>query len=539
MKQPQNGIALVFAQLSKYSEWLYNALFFTIIMLIVFFHSYKLDTIPLGLFFDESTIGVHASNLTQTGLDAYNGETPLFFKSDADYDSPILIYTTAAFFKLFGVSEFTLRLPNVLFFSIALLLTFLLAFNIFGNNKLLLMYFLAAFGFLPQFFTLSRLSFEVISQLATISGAFLCIWWTFHEQRYSKINKYGKAIITGFLIGISTYTYSTANLLSALLMASLIALYFNYKNLKVLAVLTVSCLVALIPYGIFSIKNPSALTSRFQNISFIFESIPLIEKMQTFLENYLSNWSLGFLIFRGDENLRHSTGVGGTIFISVFILFLIGLTALLFRKKMDKFTSLLLVNLLFTPVASALTSEGNPHAIRTLLMGYFIVLFSCYGFQFLSHISPKPLAIFLVSCIYITIGYEASKYQLDYFTQYAARSVSDMGSYDFYGSLDFALAERPKEVIFFDNFFGGLDNFIFYSRIIANPMNIPIKSSQNPIPESGVCIIYRRETGAEEELDIYSIPYQEFGSRYRPSEIEKRLGVDSFFGVMKSRCYHP
>ncbi|MBL8062395.1 MAG: glycosyltransferase family 39 protein, partial [Anaerolineales bacterium] len=286
MKQLQNGTASVLEQLPKYSEWIYNALCFIIIILIVFFHSYKLDKIPLGLFFDESTIGVHASNLTLTGLDAYNGEIPLFFKSDADYDSPILIYTTAAFFKLFGVSEFTLRLPNVLFFSIALLLTFLLTLKIYGNNKLLLIYFLVAFGFLPQFFTLSRLSFEVISQLAAISGAFLCIWWTFHEQSHSKINKYGKAIITGFLIGISTYTYSTANLLSVLLMGSLIAFYFNYKNLKVLAILTVSYLVTLIPYGIFSISNPGALTSRFQNISFIFESIPLIEKMRTFLENY-------------------------------------------------------------------------------------------------------------------------------------------------------------------------------------------------------------------------------------------------------------
>lgn len=539
MKQLGNGINSIFTQLSSQSKWFYNILIVTIIVFITFLHTYKLDTIPLGLFFDESTIGVHASNLTQTGLETYDGKIPLFLKSDADYDSPILIYTTAAFFKLFGVSEFTLRLPNVLFFSIALLSTFLLVFKIFGNAKSVLIYFLISFGFLPQFFTLSRLSFEVTSQLAFVSGIFLSIWWTFHQPSNSKTSKYTKAAITGALIGISTYTYSTANLLSALLMASLIIVYFNFKELKIFAILTASCLVMLIPYGIFSLGNPGALTSRFQNISFVYESIPITEKMQIFLENYLSNWSLNFLILRGDENLRHSTGVGGTIFISVFVLFLFGLVMLILSRKMDKFSFLLFVNLLFAPVASALTSEGNPHTIRTLLMGYFIVLFSCFGFHFLSRLSIKPAAIFLAICFYITLGYEVYKYQFDYFTQYAARSVSDLGSYDFYGTLYSALEENPKEIIFFNNYFGGLDNLIFYSRIVDNPTGIPITSNPMPIPQPGICIIYHREKGAEEELDGYSIPYQEFGSRYRPSELEKRLGVTPFFGVMKSRCYPP
>jgi hypothetical protein len=298
-------------------------------------------------------------------------------------------------------------------------------------------------------------------------------------------------------------------------------------------------LIALIPYVFFALGNPGALTSRFQDISYIYETIPLTEKIMLFFNNYSANWSLNFLIFRGDGNLRHSTGVGGMVFITVFILFLVSITGTLLGKKWDRFTALLFVNLLFTPIASALTSEGNPHAIRALPMGYYIILFSCYGLKSLSLIQFKPLAIVLIGCVYISIGYEVTKYQIDYFIHYPARSVDAMGSFDFKSMLDFAIEKSPTEIIFFDNFPGGLDNFLFYSRIVDNPENIPIRASKNPIPQTDTCIIYRRQSGAEEELDKYSLSYKEIGSKFRPSDLEKRFEAKTFFGVMKSRCYQP
>lgn len=536
MKNTSLDIRRISRNIIIFPNWFSSILIFALFILITFLHSYKLDTVPLGLFFDESTIGIQASKIVQTGFDTYGGEIPIYFKSEADYDSPILIYATAATFKAFGISEYTLRLPNVFFFLIALIFGFWLISNLFNNNRTVQVYFLIAFGFLPKFFTISRLSFEVISQLSSVAGAFLLIWWTFHKED-SGYSGYIKAALSGLAIGFSTYTYSTASLLSALLMATVLAIYFSKKNVAKLAFIVSTCLLALIPYAIFSLNNPGALTSRFQQISFLYEATPITEKIKIFFTNYFSNWSLDFLILHGDSNLRHSTGLGGMIYISTFVLFILGIIGIFLEKKIDKFKVLLFLNLFFAPIASALTSEGNPHAVRTLLMGYFIVIISCYGIQILSAIQSKLAAVILTISLITFLGYEVYRYQFDYFFHYAARSVDAIGSYDFYGSLEFALEHDPKNIILFDNSPGIRDNFLFYSQIIQIPNNIPTQINPNAIPESGDCILYRRLSGAEEVLDKSPIPFELFNSRHRPSKTEKQYGEKIFYGVMQVRCY--
>lgn len=522
------------------SRWLYTFFVFFLFFVVIFLHAYKLSSIPLGLFFDESTIGIQADNLSQKGLEAYGGKFPLFFKSDSDYDSPILIYSTAAVFRIFGASEYALRLPNVIFFFTALFLTFWLVTRLFGESWVVWLYFIAAFGFLPQFFTISRLSFEAISQLACMAGVCFCTWWTFQQ---SDLHFPGilKAALCGLLIGVSVYTYSTASLLSAVFMLSLLVIYFNKKNLYKLFTLLVVCLATLIPYAVFSLKNPGALTSRFKSISFLYEPLPLLEKSRIFLSNYFSFWSLDFLIKHGDTNLRHSTGVGGVVFVAVFILFAIGVFYFflkLARKSVDKFNLLLIINLFATPLASAITSEGNPHSVRAILLGYFIVLLSCYGIQRVLNMGNKVFrAVFLV-LILAFLGSEVYRYQFDYFMRYPSRSVDAIGSYDFYGAIEFAIEQSPEEIVLFDNTPGIRDNFLFYGRIVDNPRSIPMRTNLSPVPKPGLCIIYRRQSGAEETLEKYSLPYDQFTSKYRPSVREKYYGAEAFFGVMNVRCYN-
>lgn len=525
---------------TRYSRWLFNIAVFFLFLAVIYLHNYKLDSIPLGLFFDESTIGIHSSNLVRSGFAAYDGQVPIYFKSDSDFDSPILIYLTAAIFKLFGVSEYTLRLPNLLFFSAALFLGFYLSTRLFKESMSVWVYYIVAFGFLPQFFTISRLSFEAIAQLTCLAGVCLCVWWTFQQ---SASHPLGLVIPTlcGLLIGISVYTYSTASLLSALFMLSILIIFFEKKNSSILFTLVAGCLAALIPYIVFSLKYPGALTSRFKAISFISEPLPIVEKIGMFLSNYFSFWSLDFLIKHGDANLRHSTGLGGIIFLSVFVLFIYGLFNFflrLLRKDIDRFQLLLVINLLVSPVASAMTSEGNPHAVRAILLGYFIVIISCYGFQRLLEIHNKLIRGILIALVFTFLGSEVFKYQFDYFVHYAARSVDAIGSYDFYGAVEFAVEENPNEIILFDNFPGIRDNFLFYGRVVTNPNNTPMRVEPSVNPEPGVCVIFRRQSGAEEELDRYSIPYDQFTSKYRPSGREKYYGAEAFFGVMKARCYN-
>ena len=517
---------------SVFTNSFYSAVIFVLFIVINFLHGFKLDTIPTGLFFDEATIGIQANHINQTGINAYDD----YIRTTGDIDSPILIFTTALIFRVFGISEYSLRLPNVLFFSTALILAFWLVKNLFRNNWVIWIYLLIAFGFLPQFFTISRLSFEVVAQLTSLAGLCLCVWWTFHQDS-SRFWNYVKPAICGFLIGISIYTYTTAILLSAFFMASLLVIYHKKENQQKLVALIATCLITLIPYPIYSIINPGGFVSRFRDISFLYESLPLIEKVKIFISNYLSHWSLDFLIFHGDANLRHSTGSCGIVYVSVFVLFILGLIGALIRKDFDKFKALLFCNLLFAPIASAMTSEGIPHSLRSFLMGFYLVIFSCFGLQFVIEVKTKLARNILIACIFTFLSYEVYQYQFDYFAHYGARSVDAMGSYDLYGSFEFAVGKNPKEIIFLENFPGDSILYLFYSQIAANPNNIPIRISKVITPEPNICIIFHRLSNAEENLSEFSIPYDQFSSKYEPSPIAEYFGEETFSGLMKARCY--
>ncbi|MCL4270988.1 MAG: glycosyltransferase family 39 protein [Anaerolineales bacterium] len=522
----------------KITHILYNLLLGGLAIWVIFAHTYKLDNIPSGLFFDESTIGIDASNVSQTGFEKYGGEFQIFFQTEADSDSPILVYATALMFRLFSISEYNLRLVSAVFFIAAWLLAFGLVTKLFNGNRVIGIYLIIAFGFLPQFFTISRLAFEVIPQLTFTVAAIWGIWSTFHKEDLShKIPV--SAIFAGLMIGISTYTYSTANMLSTLMMVSIWVVYGNKLNLKKLFHLSAAYLIILIPYVIFNIIHPNALTSRFRNISFIFEPISLADKIKILFSNYIAYWSPSFLFLYGDTNLRHSTGISGSITITAGILFAVGLIAIVISiiKSWDRFKLFLLANLLFSPAAAALTSEGTPHTVRSLLLGCYIVLISCYGLTYLFNIINSWKRASLIAIIFVLLIYETISYQLDYFVHYPARSVDAFGSYDLKGALEFAIEENPKEIIVLDNFSGGLENLTFYKYVVHNTTDIPILTAGEFAPESGICIVYHRLSGDEEELDKSSIPYTEFRSRNRPDLWEAQLGAKPFSGMIKVRCY--
>lgn len=109
---------------SNRSSSLQNIGFLLIIILLVVSIAssriYKLDSVPAGLFFDESSIGYNAITILRLGQDEHGVRYPIYFKSVGDYKNPLYIYAVAIIFSMFGASEFTLRLTSVIFFGVAL-----------------------------------------------------------------------------------------------------------------------------------------------------------------------------------------------------------------------------------------------------------------------------------------------------------------------------------------------------------------------------------------------------------------------------------
>lgn len=362
-------------------------------IVVSFFHLWQISDIPKGFYVDELSIGYNALLIARTGYDEHNQFLPIFFEAFGEFKNPLYIYTVSLIYKLFGISEFGLRFASFLFFLLFLLGFYLLITNIFSNNRTISIYVLISAGFMPWFFTLSRIAFEVISQLTMVSFSLLFIYKSYHSDQTKHEWLYPS--LAGLSLGLSVYSYSTARLLSFPLLLSLMITYLRRVTFKKSIVILITFLLSIIPYVSFSIKNPDALAKRFKEISYLYNSsISTFDKITIFMTNYASHVGLDFLLFNGDKNLRHATGYGGEIFIIVFVLFVIGLVWLIAQKKLfkNKFLLFILVNLLFSPIAGSLTTGTT--ALRSILLGLYILVFSCYGLSYLLLIKEKMNRIF-------------------------------------------------------------------------------------------------------------------------------------------------
>lgn len=92
-----------------------------------------LDSFPIHPSVDEVAIGYDAFSLISTGRDHYQAAFPLTFASIGDYKPPLYIYLTVLPVKIFGLNEFSTRLPAALFGILAIPLVYFLSKELFKN----------------------------------------------------------------------------------------------------------------------------------------------------------------------------------------------------------------------------------------------------------------------------------------------------------------------------------------------------------------------------------------------------------------------
>ena len=446
---------------------------------ILFVHSVNNENIPCSLFLDEASIGYNAALIVESGHDESGKFLPVFF--GPAYKSPLYFYTVAVVFKIFGVSIKILRSVSTLYYAIFFISFIGITRELYGKRKLLLMYSMISAGFIPWFFTVSRISFEVNSQLATISVAVYLIIKTFHSN--SK-NTFITALLAGTILGLSIYSYQTAKLLTPLLFLLTCVLYARKSTLKRSVAFVSTFALMCVPYIYFTVTHPGGLTKHFKTITYVYDnSITFLQKTGIFLENYWKHVSPSYLLQYGDGSMRHATGYYGQIFAVVLLLSVIGLVFHI-RDKRSKITIFLMANLAFAPVAAAFTNDGIPHGWRSILLGFYILIFSVAGFHVLQATSfrfKKPILCAIFALLIIQSGF----YTYDYFTRYARQSAILFGSYGMEEGVLKAAELNPDAII--------VSKSIYYAS--AEFLRKSLKPSVtykigNAIPEPNSCLVY-------------------------------------------------
>lgn len=382
-----------------------------IVFLATILRLYQLGKVPISLEWDEVALGYDAYSILKTGRDQYGQFFPLTFRSLDDYKPPIYEYLTVPSLVLFGLNDFSVRLPSAISGILSVIATYWLVKTLFSlsstsqrlkhhklnltPSKVSVMSLLVAFllAVSPWHLQFSRAAFEVnISVLITILAVVTFI---------KGLRKPKLFLVSAFLFGLNLFSYHSARVVGPLLMISLFLLFnrylpkrryfftffliFGFFFLNFIPILLSP--EAQIRFKATNIFDPGAryldekdlpkefLERRLQDKQAGFELAGRIFHNQRLIytdydtllkafKNYLSNFGFEYLFIRGDSPLHHTPGFG-LLYIVELPFLIIGLVLLI--KNLNRYSLLLLFWLFIAVLPNAVTREA-PHAIRTLLI---------------------------------------------------------------------------------------------------------------------------------------------------------------------------
>ncbi|MBJ7609902.1 MAG: hypothetical protein JF887_10815 [Candidatus Dormibacteraeota bacterium] len=391
-------------------------------ILIVVRNLTGLDSAPLGAYTDETSIGYNAWAISSHAVDEHGAHLPLYFTAFGEYKNPIYIYTLSALLRVLPLTITTERLPAALFGLITCACTALIAWRRSRSMPVTVLVLVIA-GLVPWLTVESRVGFEVVSMVAAVSGALLCL---------SIAQDGGRArwyVAAGILMAAAVFAYSTGRVEVALFAIALAVAEGWRPHCSrdwVLTLAPIAAAYALL--AAWSIQHPGALTARFSAISIAADGAPALTVAGRFAGNYLTYLGPDFLFIAGDHNPRHNTQLGGMLLWVMLPLLAAGIVSA-WRRRDEPFVRLLCLGALLAPVSAALTEEGVPHSLRAAVMLPFLLLLCAEGAILLAAVAWRRFA-YLGAVLAVAV--QGSTFTVDMLGAWPTRSALafDVGEID-------------------------------------------------------------------------------------------------------------
>lgn len=238
---------------------------------------YNLQNNPAGFFCDEASIGYNAYTILTTGKDQYGLPFPVFFESFGDYRPPLAIYSALPAVAFFGLTEFAVRLPSVIYGLLTIFIMYFLGRELFPEKRCFGIITAFVSATMPWLIHYNRTGFEFSIYAAFFSLAALLFLKAVRRKRY---------IIPAFMASALTlYTYQPARLLVPLLIAGILFIYrktyFKEKRVVVLGLLSFT--VISIPL-VMDLLSGNGM-ARFNAVSVFSPHLPFFETITRVLYN--------------------------------------------------------------------------------------------------------------------------------------------------------------------------------------------------------------------------------------------------------------
>ncbi len=402
----------------------------TLVVVAFFLRIVGLQSYPAGFTPDEASFGYDAYSILKTGHDQWGNFLPLTFKSFGDNKLPLYTYLTIPSVFIFGLSEFSTRLPNAILGSLASLVVYFLVKDVFHNKKAA---YLASFllVFSPWHIFLSRGAFE-----ANITTFLLPLGvWLFHRGLDNRKFLY----LAGLIFGLNLFSYHSARLITPLIVGFLV--FINLKNFKAIKsyvfaglIFGVFCTFALVNIltggasraataGIFNAADGATSIAQNRYDAILGGVSPKIASVfgnkfsyfsETFVKNYTSYYSPQFFFSEGAREGTYGMVPGIGLLYVFEICFLIGFVLLVGNRYQKKENWLIVFWILISAIPASMAKGPGHAANRVAIMMPAIQIASALGGMYLyEKLKPKyrKMSIFAVGVVFVfSVIFYSEKY---------------------------------------------------------------------------------------------------------------------------------
>lgn len=403
-----------------------------------------------------------------------------------------LAYLSFSFTWLVGLNFLGVRLPSALYGSFIGLAIYFLAKSV-SNRKAVAIIAGILGTFLPWSFMISRIGHTHIPVIVLLT--------TLHCILYLRAKTIKQILYSLLPLAISSYLYPAAFIISVfalLLPARDIYYKIILKQRKMFKVFFLTILVFLVSLGIFRFKilnvtsrgldlaiwrdgNVTAEANNYRGLArlsdptlFSFNQDPEVignkivynyplSVINVFVRNYLSFFSPDFLFLKGDNVLRHSTGIVGEFF--PFLLpFMIYGAFVFFQRADKKVKTVFLVWILISPIPAAITKDGATYLLRVITMMPFLTYFCALGLISSFDLFKGLIIRYLFGAILFFISlFSVYYFYYGYFQVYPALSAQSF-EFGFKELADFQQATPGAMLVIWDDKYP-VNYFCFWQRL--------------------------------------------------------------------------
>ena len=358
---------------------------------VIFF---KFNQIPHNISFDEIEFARLALSLENNNYASYS--------SMATGHSTLYFYIMLLSLKIFGLSNFALRLPSALFAISSILIFFFLIKNLLNKNEQIIFTYLAVLILLTSrwFINFARFSFETTFLL------FLELTSILFLVKYIEKKKHIYLILSGAFAGFSFLSYIPGR---AFFLLPIFILLINKTKLKNLMTFIASFVIVSLPLIFYLFTNSDM---RINNLSVLSQNDSVSSKISIISEN-VQKTALMFNI-SGDMNGRHNFPGKPALNPILGILFIVGL--ILSARNIHEFRNKLFLFYFLLSISPTLLTLplDNPNILRTFTVLPSVIYFIVYGItkitSFNFKINKNIILSAIIGLVLISSFYELRTY---------------------------------------------------------------------------------------------------------------------------------